>query len=62
MPVPLTLDQRVAQRLGQLSLQILSMQAQVEELTARVGTLTEERDRLLNELAAASAVTKEPHA
>jgi len=32
MPDLLSLDQRVAQRLGQLSLQVMSLQAQVEQL------------------------------
>lgn len=48
---PVTLDQRVAQRLGQQSLQILSLQTQVETQQADLAKLTAERDRLLNELA-----------
>jgi cell division protein FtsB len=51
MPLPLTLDQRVAQRLGQLSLQVLSLQSQVESQQEEIAKLTAERDRLLNELA-----------
>lgn len=49
--VPVTLDQRVAQRLGQQSLQILSLQAQVESQQADLAKLTAERDHLLSELA-----------
>jgi hypothetical protein len=56
---PSALDQRVAQRLGQLSLQVLSLQAQVETQHEEIAKLTAERDRLLNDLAQVQMERKE---
>jgi len=46
---PPSLDQRVAQRLGQLSLQILSMQVQIEEFQSANARLSEEKKALIVE-------------